>query len=201
MRFQDLTGQLFGRLRVVNRAANKGLKTRWNCVCECDTPAVVLASSLKSGKQRSCGCLHREWVKTNLTKHLASKTLTYSSWMNMKQRCLNPNGKYHSYYIGKGITICQRWVDSFENFLSDMGARPSLQYTLERIDSNGHYTPENCKWATMKEQVRNRCSVRIFTYKGQSLTIPEWAVITGINKFTLRGRLASGWPIERALTP
>ena len=132
------------------------------CKCECGNEKVINLHSIKKGLTKSCGCLRKEttieYNKTTKTIHGhrgMKNTKTYTTWLSMKQRCLNPNHTFYHYYGGRGITICNRWINSFKNFLEDMGERP-INKTLDRVNSNGNYEPENCKWSTPKEQVANR---------------------------------------------
>lgn len=124
----------------------------------------------------------------------------YSIWMNMRARCRNPkNNRYHL-YGARGISVCQRWEVDFLNFLEDMGRRPSTDHSIDRIDNNGNYTPDNCRWATRSEQARNTRSSRFLEFKGRRLTLTEWAQEIGMDRRSLHLRLKSGWSIERALT-
>jgi len=137
--------------------------------------------------------------------HGGTYTPEYRSWQMMKSRCRNPNNASYKNYGGRGIKICKRWINSFENFLKDMGPRPSAQHTLDRKNNDGNYTPKNCQWATKKEQVANRrptsFSSRMITYKGETLTIVAWAHRVGIKGGTLHARLTyCRWDVERALT-
>jgi hypothetical protein len=162
----DLTGQRFERLVVLERAENnknnKCRGARWKCSCDCGATTVVPAGSLRSGHTKSCGCFQREQVRERHTKHGHSSggarqdSPTYMSWIAMKSRCFNPNRKKYIEYGGRGITVCDRWKDSFANFLSDVGERP-LGKTLDRYPNNdGNYEPSNTRWATSSEQMSNR---------------------------------------------
>lgn len=199
---QDIAGQRFASLVVVARAENNADgRATWLCRCDCGNETTVLGKSLRSGMTRSCGCLRAAVARKNKernTKHGGSKSRTYASWSAMRERCLNPAVKEYPRYGGRGITICESWSD-FANFLADMGERPAGK-TLDRRDTQGNYTPDNCRWATPMEQGRNRTTNRVIEHKGESRCLAEWAQITGMGFGTLKGRLDLGWPIEKALS-
>jgi len=196
----DLTGKKFGRLTVLKKCDNKqGFKNtsaRWVCMCECGSKRIVYSQSLRGGATRSCGCLDLE-IKT---KHGMYGTPTYRSWRSMTDRCANPNTPNYYLYGGRGILVCAEWK-SFESFLRDMGERPKGT-SLDRIDSDGPYTSENCRWATANQQQRNKRNNHLLTVDGETRCIAEWAEIKGIQKVTIKARIRSGWSHREAvLTP
>lgn len=152
----DLTGQRFGRLTVKGPATNKGKKTRWICWCECGGILPITSTHLISGHTKSCGCLQRERTGTAATRHGGRKSRLYTIWEHMRQRCNNPNNKDFRYYGGRGIRITPEWDDfgAFQIWALANGYRDNL--TLDRINVDGDYRPENCRWVTMAEQNRNK---------------------------------------------
>ena len=197
----DLIGQKFGRLTVIGKAKSKDHKhSYWLCKCSCGKQKIVRADSLKAGHTLSCGCYQKEIAAQKARKeHPYSKTITYLTWHHMKQRCLNKTDQAYPYYGGRGIKICKRWENNFENFLQDMGEKPE-GLTIERIDNNGDYEPENCKWATYEEQSNNRRSNKIIEHNGKKQNIKQWSKELGIEYGTLHCRFYRGWSAERALT-
>jgi hypothetical protein len=194
--FHDLTGRQFGRWTVLGLAPDvrPGI-TRWLCRCQCGKERSVLGSSLPSGTSRSCGCL-----KNEIQGHEGqSKCPEGSSWMAMIRRCTRISHPDYVDYGGRGIKVCDRWRLSFQAFLEDMGPKPSRHHSIERKENSGNYEPGNCRWATAKEQARNRRSNWMITYNGESKSVAEWAELVGIMADTLEKRLRKGWPVSRAI--
>lgn len=194
---ENLIGLTFGKLLVVSKVS----KRRWICKCACgsEKELSLTTCTLVKFKVQSCGCLLAEKTRKRCITHGMSYSTEYTSWAAMKARCLDFKSKDYQRYGKKGITVCGRWL-IFENFLEDMGFKPTPKHSLDRIDYTGNYTPENCRWATKKEQANNRISNKLITFNGETLTISEWTTKLGLNRKTISNRLHSGWTEERALT-
>lgn len=198
-KFEDLTGKRFGKL--VAKRLIVGSK-KWLCHCDCGKNITVFPCNLKSGKTTSCGCFQKECASKRFKKHGLRTSKIYTVWANMKQRCYNNKNAYYHCYGGKGVKICEEWLKKFENFYDwsiNNGYKEGL--TIDRINVDGNYEPTNCKWATTKEQSLNTTRNVFLTYNGQTKTIYEWGMETGISNGTIRTRIKKlGWSVQRALT-
>jgi hypothetical protein len=176
---------------------------RWDCVCACGTRRSVASVGLTTGGSKSCGCYSREVAKAagdRTRTHGMTRTTTHTIWRGMIQRCHSETAKDFARYGGAGIQVCQRWRDSFADFLADMGERPAGR-SLDRFPNrNGNYEPGNCRWATDSQQQRNKNNNHLLTHEGATLTMAEWSERLGINPITLHARIRRGWSDERALT-
>lgn len=199
----DLTGKTFGSWSIIGRGRRTAAHVQlWIARCACGVQREVYKQPLVRGESTSCGCQARARNAAAHTRHghaSGQRTPEYRSWTSMIARCGCPTATDYSDYGGRGITVCDRWRTSFENFLADMGPRPKGT-TLDRIDVNGNYEPGNCRWSTAIDQAMHRRDNTILTYDGRSLTLAEWARRTGIQSDTIGRRLERGWSIARALT-
>lgn len=206
---EDLSGRKFNRWTAISlgEGTGPGRPPRWLCRCECGTEQLVFAAALKRGHSKSCGCWNMEKIQERNYKHGHSPSSggfssTYTTWSSMVNRCTNPNEPSYGRYGGRGVTVCNEWLN-FSNFLADMGEKPeaaSGRYSLDRIDFNQGYEKANCRWATDKEQARNKSSNRLITSKGETKCVSEWAEITGIHPMTIIYRLNKGASPEEALS-
>lgn len=195
MSFIDLTGQVFGRLTVIERAENsKGGKVRWLCRCECGVEKIIRGSNLTNNRSLSCGCLNREVNSKVHTKHGLRHTKVYKIWAGMMKRCYNKNCKAYSRYGGRNIKVCERWHD-VSNFYEDVSKLEHFNepgYSLDRIDNNKGYEPDNMRWATRKEQNRNTRRNALVDYNGELIALSAAAELTGINYAILWDRYHKG---------
>lgn len=196
----DITGQRFGRLVALSSVGrDRWGASVWACQCDCGSLKEVARYCLKRGSTKSCGCLSKEVASRRVTRHGLTHSRVHGIWTGMLTRCRNKNAHGYERYGGRGITVCERWLD-FVNFFEDMG-HPEPDQTLERIDNNKGYCKENCRWATRNEQNNNTRSNRYLTAFGQTKTIAEWARDSGLKYQTLYRRLTKcKWPPEMALS-
>lgn len=194
---KDLTGQRFGRLVVLGPHHRAKNKTWWPCRCDCGAAVTIWSYYLLTGNTKSCGCYRRDFTTAKNASHGKRHEPEYAVWYLMRQRCDDPD---NSGYGGRGINVCDRW-QSFERFYEDMGPRPTPDHQIDRIDNDGPYSPDNCRWATRIENCNNRRDNVLIEWRGEALTVPEWSRRTGVGKHPLWHRLFRlGWSVERALT-
>lgn len=193
----DLTGHRFGRLTVVGPQHING-ELLWLCECDCGDSAICSYTNIIGGKHVSCGCLKRERAAQLKLTHGGRYTREYTSWKLAKSRCYNANNPGYPNYGGRGITVCDEWRCDFAVFLRDMGPCPK-GHSIDRIDNDGNYSKENCRWATHTQQMNNQRKNTCLTFDGETLTVPEWAERLGISRLTIHSRLQRQWSVEDAL--
>lgn len=193
--YKNLAGLVFGRL-----TAGEYIKpSKWSCVCECGTEKVVSSHNLLNGTARSCGCLKLDALIARRTSHGMTNSSTYVAWCNMKARCYYVKLSGYHNYGGRGIEVCDRWLNSFENFLEDMGERPS-GLSLDRINTDLNYTKENCRWTDWSTQMNNQRRTIQITHNGRTMSRSQWAREIGIDPNLIKKRMASGMSVDQALT-
>lgn len=206
MAYRDYTpilGKRFGRW-IVRGVQSDGIYMMADCKCDCGNEKLVRVGSLEAGDSISCGCYAKEAASKRTKIHGLSGTPEYNSYSSMVQRCTKPHDQDWHHYGGRGIKVCDRWLEpngrGFLNFLEDMGEKPH-KYEIDRIDVNGNYEPSNCRWTTRKEQTRNTRFNLVVEYEGESKCLAEWSEDLGIPYRILQDRLGKlQWPVEKAFT-
>lgn len=190
MKKLELIGIRFNRLIVISEAPVRLQKTYWNCLCDCGNKCKVWGSALKTGQTQSCGCLQKQRLSESVFKHgISNKTPEYRAWVNMKTRCYREIGNDYKDYGARGIRVCDRWLNSFVNFLADMGKKPSKLHSIERNNTDGDYEPNNCCWAIEDVQVRNKRNNVWIEYKGERKILTDWARYFGVDQGNLAASL------------
>lgn len=194
-------GERFGRLTVIASVdvLSSANDKKYLCMCDCGNVKDIWKGSLVSYGTDSCGCMTGKKLSELRRKHGKSRSGQYKAWYAMKNRCTNESSPFYKYYGGRGISVCDSWKNSFEEFLRDMGDRPE-GCTLDRIDNNGNYCKENCRWATRKEQQRNRRGNTSIEFNGERMTLSGWAERLCVPRSVLASRVRLGWSIDRVLT-
>lgn len=193
--FVNITNQRFGRWVAIKYIETIKKRSHWLCECDCGVERIIDGHYLRHKKSKSCGCLRIDKGIKQLRKKLE-----YGVWHSMKQRCLNSKNRQYPNYGGRGITICDRWLNSFENFLADMGKRTSDKHSIDRIDNNGNYEPSNCRWATASEQCMNRRTNVFVEVDNIKMILEDACKLFDINSNTVGYRLKIGMDIKTALT-
>jgi hypothetical protein len=201
MNYEIKIGDRFTRLIVVSFSHKHKGQSFYNCLCDCGNKLAVRKDALFHGRTKSCGCYGREQrVLRSRTHGLSGSTPEYQAWAHMLRRCHTSSTKGYENYGGRGITVCERWRKSFENFLADMGFRPSDKHSLDRINNNDNYEPSNCRWVKQDVQNNNtRRNIQI-TYNGETLTETQWRKKLGFGRGVIGFRIRSGWSVGEALT-
>lgn len=194
----NLIGESFGKWTIISGPIDTGYgrgpeSRSWICLCSCSVERAVNESALKHKRSTSCGC--------KSTIHGMSTAAEYHVWVSMKDRCLNDRNPSFKHYGGRGISICAEWLESFERFIADMGARPSNGHQIERTNNDGPYSPGNCRWATRMEQARNRRTTVLITKKGKTMCATDWAQELGLSRQLVCLRIRRGESAEDALRP
>ena len=197
---KNLIGQRFGRLTVIEECGRKRGGVLWLCKCDCGNETKVMSATLINGKTTSCGCYNRDVI----TKHNKSRSKLYHTYQCMVDRCTNPNSKEWERYGGRGITVCDEWLNDKSEFF-DWALTHGYEeaergrFTLDRIDNDGNYSPENCRWVDMKKQARNRRNNAVLEYKGEKHCLSEWAELLHENYSKLHSRYRRKWSVEEIL--
>ncbi len=198
--FRDVTGQVFNGITVLGLAYKQRDTYQWFVRCPCGKVFTSRIANLKNGNTKSCGCVSAIRIGNLNRSHGASRTFEYRVWCGMKTRCLNSNDPNYVRYGDRGITICDRWIHSFENFLTDMGKAPSKKHSIERRANAGNYCSDNCYWGTKRDQANNTRSNVLLTFEHQTKTLAEWAREKELPYKCLHQRIKTGWSIKDALT-
>lgn len=197
----NLKGRKFGMFTIIDFESRENLKTKWKCLCDCGNIFIVDGGNIHNGHTKSCGCLRKEVTSKRLSTHRRSRTSEYRIWGAMKDRCYNPNTKNYSDYGCRGIKICDRWKYSFENFIEDIGFKPTKNHSIDRINNDLDYSKENCKWSTKKKQNNNKRTNMYFTINGVTKSLSDWCVLNNIDyKRTWQRVVRLGLPIEDAMS-
>lgn len=204
----NLSGVRFGRLTAVEDTGRCVRGRIWRCVCDCGTEKLVVSQALRSGHTKSCGCLQPDAARESgvkrrthghTTRESKDSASEYFIWSSMKARCANPKNASYKRYGARGIDVCDRWLSSYEDFFNDMGARPSKEHSLDRIDTNKGYFPENCRWADKFQQAETRTNVRRIDVSGRVMTAAAWSREYGVPAMAIRNRIDAGWSAEDAV--
>lgn len=203
MNTKERIGNRYGRLVVLDLKGSFLIRGRkrliYKCKCDCGSVCEAEVDQLTGQRKRSCGCLKKEHIKRKNYKHGLSRVREYNIWLCMKSRCFNPGDASFFRYGGSGITVCDRWISSFENFIEDMGMAPSRDHSIDRINSKGNYEPSNCKWSTWIEQNYNKEATIKVVYNGQNMSLMNWARTQGLNYASARLNYKKGLSLEEII--
>lgn len=201
MKSLDLIGKRFHKLLVVEKANNQKHKTMWKCKCDCGSITLVTTSNLNANRVKSCGCLRIDQLIKRSTTHNQRHTSLYEVWKSIKQRCLNPQSKAYKNYGGRGICICDEWKNNFENFYKwSISNGYTKGLTIDRIDNNSNYSPQNCRWVTRLQQANNKRNTIYLTINNKTDSLSNWLRFYNVNRSTYMTRIKYGKTPEQALT-
>lgn len=206
LRTRFKAGEKFNKLTILEiRKEGKGIPLTCSVACDCGTKKSIKLKAVTSGQIKSCGCLGRNRPKKPRKKRQAKvpkNAKERRAWAKMKERCYRPAHRAYKYYGERGIQVCEAWRNSFQQFLEDMGSAPTRQHSVDRINNDGNYCKENCRWATPIEQNQNRRDNKFLTIMGETRTISHWARVFSLSDNTISGRVQRGWPpLEALLIP
>lgn len=201
----DLMGRKFGRLTVIKRAENNGTRATWLCKCDCGNELTVIGKNLRNGNTKSCGCYQQDKARETQTRHKGRNTRLYGVWACMIQRCTNPNNDSYKRYGARGIKVCDDWLDfgKFQEWAMANGYNPNAkrnECTLDRINNNSNYQPDNCRWINIQKQCQNTRKNHNITINGETHCISEWARIYNIKREIIKDRIKRGWDEVKAIT-
>lgn len=205
-RAKNLSGKVFGNWTVLNHFEKRGLYDRihWLCKCSCGTEKLVSRQTLLEGTTKSCGCIRIEAQRIRQTTHGATTHATvskeYRAWIGMKTRCYNTKTKRYKHYGGKGVLVCDRWLNSFENFIEDMGYAPSKKHSLDRKENDKGYSKENCRWGTILEQANNTTRCHSIEFNGKMQNLKQWCDELSLDYYRTLHRLRLGWSVNASFT-
>jgi len=198
--FKNILNNRYNRLTVIGYFGKSKNRYFWKCLCDCGNYAIVDRGNLIPGHSQSCGCFKKELIKKSSITHGLSKTKEYAIWADIKKRCYNKNNSAYKFYGAKGITMCNKWKNSFIPFITDMGKRPSENHSIDRINTFGNYEPSNCRWTTKDIQSNNTRTNKKITLNGITKNITQWLKLLNIPCTTYYNRLNRNWSIQDALT-
>ena len=188
----DIAGKVYGNLTVIKFEYLRNNYSYWLCQCDCGKTRIIRKDGIIGRKQIPDQC------RCNPTMGYGTKE--YTAWVHLRQRCYNPRDKRYHSHGARGIKVCERWLNSFENFLSDVGYAPTKKHTIERNDNDGNYEPSNCRWATYTEQARNKRLTRWIEYNGQKKSLAQWCEELDLPYSTISYRILHGWDVARAFS-
>lgn len=194
---ESVLSEKYGKLKPLKELRLKNRRAFY-CKCDCGNFKNIFLKYLRNGDTRSCGCINKKETSARFKKHGMSRTNEYNIWLAMISRCENVKNKSFLNYGGRGISVCSSWK-KFENFIKDMGKKPE-NLTLDRIDNDGNYEPNNCRWATRKQQSRNTSRNVYIEYNGENMCVKDWAIKLGVRDKLIHERISYGWPIEKVLS-